>query len=247
MIIRSIAILVLSLVSALPPLHANVIAESGPGRVSLLEVYSSEGCSSCPPAEEWISGLKADPRLWKEFVPVVFHVDYWDYLGWKDIFARKEYTDRQQYYAQQWQTGTVYTPGFVLNGNEWRRWFLKRQITKSNDQAGSLRIEQMNRDTFKIYASGDQDSLYLSAAILGSGIQSNIQAGENSGKRLTHDFTVMTFTFQEMERSPSGGFEKQITFEIPPAAPQLAIAAWTSSQDSLEPLQATGAYLDKNG
>ena len=64
--------------------------ESGPQRTHLLELFTSEGCSSCPPAEAWLSKLKADPRLWKDFVPLAFHVDYWDHLGWRDPFAAKE-------------------------------------------------------------------------------------------------------------------------------------------------------------
>ncbi|MCK5360690.1 MAG: DUF1223 domain-containing protein, partial [Gammaproteobacteria bacterium] len=56
---------------------------SGEGKVNLVELYTSEGCSSCPPAEKWMNNLKDDPRLWQHFVPLAFHVDYWDYIGWK--------------------------------------------------------------------------------------------------------------------------------------------------------------------
>ena len=70
----------LTLVSA----HAETALQSGPQKVSLLELYTSEGCSSCPPAESWLGQLTTDGRLWKEIVPVAFHVDYWDDLGWKD-------------------------------------------------------------------------------------------------------------------------------------------------------------------
>ena len=72
--------------------------QSGPQKVSLLELYTSEGCSSCPPAETWLSRLTTDGRLWKEIVPVAFHVDYWDDLGWKDRYAKQEYTSRQRSY-----------------------------------------------------------------------------------------------------------------------------------------------------
>ncbi|MCI0452322.1 MAG: DUF1223 domain-containing protein, partial [Candidatus Latescibacteria bacterium] len=67
----------------------------GPARASLLELYTSEGCSSCPPAEAWFSKLTASERLWKDVVPVAFHIDYWDYLGWVDVFARPEFSERQ--------------------------------------------------------------------------------------------------------------------------------------------------------
>ena len=68
------------------------VFESGPTRAHLIELFTSEGCSSCPPAESWLSKLKNEPGLWKNFVPLAFHVDYWDHLGWKDPFASKEWT-----------------------------------------------------------------------------------------------------------------------------------------------------------
>ncbi len=69
--------------------------ESGPEQTALIELYTSEGCSSCPPAEAWMSHLKDDPGLWKQFVPIAFHVDYWDRLGWRDRFSSKRWTERQ--------------------------------------------------------------------------------------------------------------------------------------------------------
>ena len=93
--------------------HAETTFQSGPQRVALLEVYTSEGCSSCPPAESWLSEFKNQARLWKDIVPVAFHVDYWDGLGWKDRFAKEEYTSRQRAYSAAWGTSSVYTPGFV--------------------------------------------------------------------------------------------------------------------------------------
>src|SRR6476646_4780454 len=71
------------------------VFESGPQRIHLIELFTSQGCSSCPPAEAWLSKLKSEPRLWKDFVPIAFHVDYWDRLGWRDPFATKEWTARQ--------------------------------------------------------------------------------------------------------------------------------------------------------
>src|SRR4051794_26867392 len=91
-------------------------------QTSLIELFTSEGCSSCPPAEDWLGRLKQHPGLWQDFVPVSFHVDYWDGLGWPDRFARKEFTARQNTYARSWKAASVYTPGFVLDGREWTGW-----------------------------------------------------------------------------------------------------------------------------
>jgi len=122
--------------------HADPIVFESPERqTALLELFSSEGCSSCPPAESWLSQLKQKPELWSDFVPVAFHVDYWDYLGWRDKWASQQFSDRQRDYAQAWGSDSAYTPGFVLNGKEWRSWFGLRNVpTGSQTKVGVLRI-----------------------------------------------------------------------------------------------------------
>jgi len=97
--------------------------ESGEQQVSLLELYTSEGCSSCPPAESWLAQRYGKLDEWHRVVAVAFHVDYWDQLGWKDRFAKPEFSYRQQLYSASWKSGSVYTPCFVLNGQEWPGWF----------------------------------------------------------------------------------------------------------------------------
>src|SRR3984957_20276838 len=106
--------------SVAPAAWANNIAlDGGARRVTLLELYTSEGCSSCPPAEAWLTNLRNDPRLWREFVPVSFHVNYWDRLGSPDKIASRPFTDRQDAAAAAWGNGCVYTPCFVRDGAEW--------------------------------------------------------------------------------------------------------------------------------
>src|SRR5256885_10643086 len=135
--IERVPILLFLLVfSSRVPAHADVLFEAGPARVHLLELFTSEGCSSCPPADAWFSKLKQSPGLWHDFVPVAFHVDYWDRLGWRDRFASKEWTSRQQAYAVRGNGDSVYTPEFVLDGNESRQ----REVPgKSSQLAGTLR------------------------------------------------------------------------------------------------------------
>ncbi|MGH7869893.1 MAG: DUF1223 domain-containing protein, partial [Candidatus Dormibacteraceae bacterium] len=87
-------------------------------QTALLELFTSEGCSSCPPAERWLTGLKDSPRLWEAFVPVAFHVDDWDRLGWPDRWASKEFSDRQRAYAASWGSASLYTPALCwMAGN----------------------------------------------------------------------------------------------------------------------------------
>src|SRR6476661_2706945 len=81
--------------------------ESGDTQNSLIELFTSEGCSSCPPAEKWLSAFKSNPDLWKKIVPVAFHVDYWNHLGWRDRVSTPEVTQRQQHYAAGRGGGSV--------------------------------------------------------------------------------------------------------------------------------------------
>src|SRR5882672_2702112 len=114
-------------------------------QTALLELYTSEGCSSCPPAEAWLTRLKDDPALWRNFVPVAFHVDYWDHLGWRDPWAAKAFSERQRNHAESWSAASVYTPGFVLNGKEWRGWPGLRTLPPlRKEKAGVLTVNSTN-------------------------------------------------------------------------------------------------------
>jgi len=89
-------------------------------KIHLIEFYTSEGCSSCPSAESWLNSLYGHKDLYQKFIPLVFHVNYWDYIGHKDKMASDAYTQRQRDYARKWGSSNIYTPGFVLDGQEWR-------------------------------------------------------------------------------------------------------------------------------
>src|SRR5712691_12958707 len=110
--------LVVIFVANLNAQNTSLTFQSAREQTALIELYTSEGCSSCPSAETWLSRLKESPGLWKDFVPLAFHVDYWDYLGWRDPFAAKEWTARQYEYSANWKSESVYTPGFVVDGRE---------------------------------------------------------------------------------------------------------------------------------
>src|SRR2546423_563124 len=113
------ALLFVFVLGAVTAQGGEVVFESKPTRTHLIELFTSEGCSSCPSAEAWLSNLKNEPRLWQDFVPIAFHVDYWDHLGWRDPFASKAWTERQADYSVRWKGDSVYTPAFVLDGKEW--------------------------------------------------------------------------------------------------------------------------------
>src|SRR4051794_24892196 len=185
-------IAIMSVVPALATRAADLTLESGRTRTHLLELFTSEGCSSCPPAEAWLSQLKDEPRLWRDFVPLAFHVDYWDRLGWRDPFASKQWTARQYDYSARWQSSSVYTPGFVLDGREWRE---RRIPAAANEEAGVLKIVSRDGDLIsaKFTPSGRAAAAYdVHVARLVFNQNTNVKAGKNSGRKFPHDFVPLS-------------------------------------------------------
>lgn len=225
-----------------------MVFRSAETQASLLELYTSEGCSSCPPAEAWLSQLKSSPGLWRDFVPVAFHVDYWDHLGWRDAWAKPEFTARQHAYAQGWRTRGVYTPGFVLNGSAWRpgsRDFERERSTAA--PAGVFEIRSTNLLRWEAAFAADAKlgaRVELHVALSASGLASTVQAGENHGRRLTHDFTVLALRRGPLELKD--GVWRGVV-NLPAGAHRspgrLAVAARVSVEPGFKPLQAVGGWL----
>lgn len=209
--------------------------ESGPTRTHLIELFTSQGCSSCPPAEAWLSRLKNEPGLWKNFVPLAFHVDYWDRLGWRDPFASKEWTARQYQYSANWKSESVYTPGFVLDGRE----LVDRGIpASSSEKPGALKLSIANGKVLAefVAAGGEMKDVDLHVAMLGFEMATKVTAGENSGRNLNQDFVVLSLANEKML-----GGKAQIGFS--PDSRARAIAAWITAPNQIEPIQAVGGWI----
>ena len=220
---------------------------SGTKQTTLIELYTSEGCSSCPPADRWLSGLTDEEQLWKEIVPIALHVDYWDYIGWKDPFARHEYSQRQRRYASEFDEATVYTPGVRANGREWRRWWSNRlSAVQSETEIGNLGFNLDAESRFTADFSPENQSnakLILNIAVLGMGLQSEVSRGENRGRLLNHDFVVLGLH----KVAPQSPGSWSGTLPAPAKkADRYAIAAWVSEGRSQIPLQAVGGYLPES-
>jgi hypothetical protein len=227
---------------ALVSAHAETKLQSGPQRPLLLELYTSEGCSSCPPAESWLDGLKGGARLWKEVVPVAFHVDYWDNLGWKDRFAKQEYTARQQAYSIAWGTSSVYTPGFVLDGQEWKGWFGGNPLPGADNRpAGRLEVKILDK-TARIEFAGFSGLKEIDAYVapLEMNANSEVLAGENRGRKLAHSFVALSLSARRV-RNENGTFKVDVPFDYAAAT---AVAVWVTAPDSARPLQVVGGYLN---
>ncbi len=159
--------------------EAGLEFRGGPTRTALVELYTSEGCSSCPPAEAWLNRLGSLPGLWSEFVPVAMHVNYWDHLGWRDPWASRELTERQRAYASSWRSNSVYTPALVLNGQEWRAWSGHRDIPRSTENPGVLTARSNGGVRWQIEFSPAEfpRAFEASVALLSRRVESNVRAG----------------------------------------------------------------------
>ena len=221
---------------------AEVTFTSGPRQTTLVELYTSEGCSSCPPAEKWFGGLKKDPRLWREIVPVAYYVDYWNYLGWRDPYSSKRWSARQRAYKASGAISSVYTPGFVINGEEWTGWFGPRIIPTSAKTAGVLQVKVKNDVVMARFkpAAKDTGDWVLHVAILGFGIKSEISSGENAGKELIHDFMVLN---QVDASSARGRWRLKLPPVTQPFVKKFGIAAWVTKADDMTPVQVVGGWL----
>ncbi|MFW2440831.1 MAG: DUF1223 domain-containing protein [Arenicellales bacterium] len=215
---------------------------SGSAKVSLLELFTSEGCSSCPPAEKWMSSLTDAPGLWNRFIPVAFHVDYWDYIGWEDPFANSAYSLRQREYRQLGNIRTVYTPGMILNGREWRKWYSRNSVPTTGETVGKLDVVLTGNDISADFSPVDEQTTEweLNVAVLGFKLESNVRSGENAGRRLKQDFVVLGYS-----RKVSS--DKQWQMKLPQVKKEHAmhtgLAVWVNKKGEQTPVQATGGWL----
>jgi hypothetical protein len=214
--------------------------------VAVIELYTSEGCSSCPPADHWLEALRNQRGLWRDFVPIGFHVNYWDNLGWKDRFASRTFTQRQYALAGAWGTHSVYTPCFALDGREWHPGADLR--APEGDRPGILAVAFGADGVCRVRFSPTAESaaaLEVHVVLLGGGYESKVTAGENRGETLHHEFVALALADAALR--PEGGAETAEVAVPAPAAPgaeRRALAAWVTRRGRLEPIQATGGWLN---
>ncbi len=223
-------------------------------QVSLLELYTSEGCSSCPPADLWLNRLKSSPGLWREFAPVAFHVDYWNSLGWRDPWSSPEYSERQRSYSQKWAKDSIYTPEFVLNGAEWRNWFGWRGAPSATGRnPGVLEVTSTNRIHWRAEfrpegGTAPAGKFEVHAALMAGGLNSAVKAGENRGRTLPHEFAVVGLVSSGL--IPTDGVARG-TFVLDTAGhaseKEQAVTVWVTRSGELTPIQATGGWIRNEG
>ena len=165
-------------------------ARSGERQTLLVELYTSEGCNSCPPADRWLSSLKGRP----EVLAAAFHVDYWDRLGWTDRFGSPRHTERQARQQRSSGAGFSYTPQVLANGRDWRG----APTLPILDQPAQVQVsaQRLNAQRVAVQVQarpGAPARLALWWAVLEDGHVSVVRAGENQGVTLHHDHVVRQY------------------------------------------------------
>ncbi len=193
-------LLVINLTALFPPLliaNEPVTVKSGLYQTAVTELYTSEGCSSCPPADRWLKQLIKVPSTELNNLALAFHVDYWDYIGWTDIYANPTYTNRQRHLARMNQQNSIYTPEFFVNGSEARgTQSVINKIQSSNKVLSKVDLEltfqQQNNDiSINLSSKLDPKRYYLVRFVVyENNLSSRVEKGENAGKNLHHHRVV---------------------------------------------------------
>ncbi len=172
---------------------------SGDRQTAVVELYTSEGCSSCPSADRWLSRLIETSKGELNVLALAFHVDYWDYLGWKDRFSSADYTRRQRHLGANNLQRTIYTPEFFVNGMEARGTNnILDKIQQANQRQAPLDLKlTVSRDDtgllLELHSPGDRSTVgqvhhrYL---VYENNLSTDVKRGENSGETLNHQQVV---------------------------------------------------------
>ena len=193
------------------------LAKSDDVPPAVVELYTSEGCSSCPPADQWLSTLKGKEGV----LALSFHVNYWNHLGWKDPFATEATTQRQHQIKQALGAAYVYTPQVLLNGKDHRLWRLGGTLGLAPLPAGAAPGVQLQRVgsqvTARVAPAPAHPSLAAYWAVLQDGLANRVTRGENAGETLRHDHVVSYY--QPVPSWPGqAGQVLQLTVPTLPAA-----------------------------
>ena len=226
-------------------------AKSTATTTALVELYTSEGCDSCPPADRWLSTLGGKGYAPDRVVPIALHVDYWDYIGWKDPYAKQAFSARQRKMASLARAAVVYTPQVLLQGRDFRGWSsegFEQAVAKINAQPAKVRIalalDTRDKGAFDVEATVDllqglapgDMALYVGA--YENKLVSEVKAGENRGKTLPHDYVVLQWA-GPLEFKGSKLVERQRLPLLPKAvAANSGVVAFVQNRATAEVLQA---------
>lgn len=231
--------------------------QSPPHTVAVVELYTSEGCNSCPPADRWLSLTPVDTQHW---IPLALHVDYWDSLGWKDTFGRAAFSARQRALGDAANTSTIYTPEVFVSGHELRRWAdhadFSRAIAARNAlpatadialdattaNAPRTTLQARARFTLRPNAAGASPAIAW-IALTQNSLVSHPSGGENGGVELRHDHVVREWIGPIQLTGASTQWQGEIPLPANAHPADVSLAAFIERPRDAEILQAVSAPL----
>lgn len=243
---------VLSLTQAAPA-WAACQADSGTTRAALVELYTSEGCSSCPPADRQLGELAQTSR---RIVPLALHVDYWDAIGWKDPFAQPSFARRQDWEVHANGSRTSFTPHFFVNGHEvldWRADLGDNLKPGSTPPTARIAVTAEPRGATGLHLKVDgtvvdtgrsHGSLQLFVVVTEGKLSSQVDAGENRGAKLYHDAVARRWIGPIALQGNSATLDRVV--EVPQlAGGHVGVVAFIQDAATAEVLQAVGTGFCK--
>ena len=216
--------------------------QSGKG-FAVVELFTSEGCSSCPAADAAVIDIA---KQYKDNVFILgFHVDYWNYLGWKDVFSKADYSERQKQYASAFSLNSIYTPQIVVNGKTEFVGSDKNKLQQTiiqelnNNTTGTIELSAKENEEKKIvvnFKAANISNSIINIALVQSHAQSNIAKGENEGRQLHHINVVRDLKTIQPDQK-----EKTIYFTLPAGLTKkdCAVIAFAQSKTNMHIISAS--------
>ncbi len=251
---HGVTLLAFSMLGALACATAQSCSRQSPEHtVALVELYTSEGCSSCPPADRWLSRLGRSGTGADEVIPLALHVDYWDALGWKDRFADPRFSERQRALSRLARRSILYTPEVFLNLREFGGWDsaaqFRRAVKAINARpagadirlslGAASRAQLPVRASFALKPGAPPVRAQAFVVLYEDGLSTRVGAGENRGATLRHDHVVRHWAGPLELRGGSAEFDAVIALDPRSDPGSLAVAAFVQDSASGELLQAT--------
>lgn len=235
--------------ATMPAAHAARCERVSPAHtVALVELYTSQGCNSCPPADRWLGTLAGSRLVDERVVPLGLHVSYWDYLGWKDPYAKAQFTERQRALSRASGVSHIYTPQVAVQGRDLRGWggaaFVKRmkEVNRTSARADIRLSMEVAAAELKLAAQAKAPSgALLFAALAQDRLVNRVSAGENRGETLRHSAVAREW-FGPVAVDAQGMARWSATVAAPAGArvADLRLVAFVQDARSGEILQAIG-------
>jgi hypothetical protein len=199
--------------------------------IAVVELFTSQGCSSCPPADKLLSSISEKAaQQGLAIYTLSFHVDYWNRLGWEDPYSQPAFSQRQRDYASTWRNAQVYTPQMVVNGKKgfvgssqpeaWQK--IDKALTQSaaaTVNLSAITTDQSVQVTYQL--EGEFSGQYLQVALVEKEVETSVHRGENSGRKLQHSHVVRQFVSEKPDDSGQGTVNLLLPHNVLPQDAQL--------------------------